>query len=56
PRGQGIRPEDYLWCEKKWVHKQSVCRVIINTDFTPKSQMRLFRIRGFTQVNKRFNT
>lgn len=55
PRGQGIRPADYLWCEKKWVHKQSVCRIIINTNFTPKSQMRLFRVRGFTQVNKKFN-
>ncbi|KAG2131051.1 hypothetical protein DEU56DRAFT_757676 [Suillus clintonianus] len=53
PKGPGIRPADYLWCEKKWVHKQTVCRLIITPNFTPKSQVRLLHVRGFTSVNKK---
>ncbi|KAG2091941.1 hypothetical protein BD769DRAFT_1679203 [Suillus cothurnatus] len=53
PTGPGVPAVDFLWCDKKWVHKQSVCRLIISPDFTPKSQSRLFRVRGFLPVNKR---
>ncbi|KAG1741482.1 uncharacterized protein EDB91DRAFT_1248037 [Suillus paluster] len=55
PSGPGIRSTDFVWCDKKWVHKQSVCRLIITPNFTPKSQARLFRVQGFLSVNKRFD-
>ncbi|KAG1744936.1 uncharacterized protein EDB91DRAFT_1080471 [Suillus paluster] len=55
PSGPGIHSTDFIWCNKKWVHKQSVCRLIITPNFTPKSQAWLFRVRGFSSVNKRFD-
>ncbi|KIK91426.1 hypothetical protein PAXRUDRAFT_86537, partial [Paxillus rubicundulus Ve08.2h10] len=54
PKGPGICGANYVWCEKKWIHKQSVCRLIISPDFTPKAQTCLLCIRGFTPVNKKF--
>jgi len=54
PSGPGVCADDYLWCnEWKWVHKQSVCRLIITRDFSPKSTMRLLHVRGYTSANKR---
>ena len=42
PSGPGVCAENYLWCdERKWVHKQSVCQLVITPDFTPKSTTRL---------------
>ncbi|KAF9235510.1 hypothetical protein BU15DRAFT_64772 [Melanogaster broomeanus] len=55
PKGPGIYAEDYLWCKKKWVHKQSVCCLIISPEFTPKSQLRLLRVHGFTPINQQFD-
>ncbi|KIN93959.1 hypothetical protein M404DRAFT_113360, partial [Pisolithus tinctorius Marx 270] len=52
PKGPGIRPNDYLWCEKKWAHKSMICRVVISPNFTAKSHDRLLRVRGFSPVNK----
>lgn len=55
PSGPGICPMDYIWCEKKWIHKQSICRLVITPNFTAKSQSRLLRVRGFSPVNKHLN-
>jgi hypothetical protein len=52
PKGPGIHPGDYLWCERRWIHKQSVCRIVISPDFTPKSHDRLMHVCGFTAINK----
>ncbi|KAJ6547918.1 hypothetical protein DFH09DRAFT_1505205 [Mycena vulgaris] len=51
PTGRGVDPNDYLNVEGKWVHKQRICRVVINADFEPKSTERLKRVRGHTKVN-----
>ena len=52
--GPGVHIEDYLLCDEcKWVHKQSVCRLLITPDFSPKSTVRLLRVHGYTSVNKR---
>ncbi|KAJ7839544.1 hypothetical protein B0H14DRAFT_3869681 [Mycena olivaceomarginata] len=51
PVGRGVDPNNYLNVEGKWVHKQRICRVVINTDFEPKSTERLKRVRGHTKVN-----
>jgi hypothetical protein len=51
PTGRGVDPSDYISVEGKWVHKQRICRVVINTDFEPKSTERLKRVRGHTKVN-----
>lgn len=52
--GPGVCTDDYLWCnEQKWVHKQSVCHLIITRDFSPKSTTRLLCVRGYTFANKR---
>ena len=38
PSGPGVHIEDYILCDEcKWVHKQSVCRLLITPDFSPKS-------------------
>jgi len=56
PSGPGVHVEDYLLCDKhKWVHKQSICRLLITPDFSPKSTVRLLRVRGYTSVNKRLS-
>ncbi|KAJ7911780.1 hypothetical protein B0H13DRAFT_2479992 [Mycena leptocephala] len=51
PSGRGVDPNDYLDVDGKWVHKQRICRVVINADFEPKSTERLKRVRGHTKVN-----
>ncbi|KAJ7838286.1 hypothetical protein B0H14DRAFT_2588687 [Mycena olivaceomarginata] len=51
PVGCGVDPNNYLNVEGKWVHKQRICRVVINTDFELKSTERLKRVRGYTKVN-----
>ncbi|KAF7334758.1 hypothetical protein MSAN_02374300 [Mycena sanguinolenta] len=53
PSGRGVDPSDYLNVEGKWVHKQRICRVVINADFEPKSTERLKRVRGHTKVNSK---
>lgn len=53
PTGPGVCAIDFLWCDKKWVHKQSVCHLIISPNFTPKFQSRLFHVCVFSPVNKR---
>ncbi|KAG2124873.1 hypothetical protein DEU56DRAFT_963173 [Suillus clintonianus] len=53
PQGPGIRPDDYLLYNGRWIHKQTVCRLIINKDFISKSLNRLEHVRaGYTKVNK----
>ncbi|KAI5980753.1 hypothetical protein EDD15DRAFT_2381342 [Pisolithus albus] len=37
PSGKGVRPLDYLFYKGKWVHKASVCRLLLNKDFSAKS-------------------
>ncbi|KAJ7477836.1 hypothetical protein B0H11DRAFT_2281259 [Mycena galericulata] len=51
PCGPGVDPNDYVSVEGKWVHKQRICRVVISSDFEPKSTERLKRVRGHTKVN-----
>ena len=56
PSGPGVCAEDYLWCnDHKWVHKQSVCHLILTPDFSPKSTVWLLRVQGYTSANKRLN-
>jgi hypothetical protein len=56
PQGPGIRPDDYLLFKGRWIHKQTVCRLVINKDFISKSHNRLERVRGgYTKVNKRID-
>jgi hypothetical protein len=51
PSGPGITPTDYLSVNGKWVHKQRICRLVINKDFEPNSIVRLLRVRGHANVN-----
>ncbi|KAG1813664.1 uncharacterized protein BJ212DRAFT_1482561 [Suillus subaureus] len=54
PQGPGIHPEDYLLYKGRWIHKQMICRLVINKDFISKSLNRLEHVRGgYTKVNKR---
>ena len=39
--GLGVRPLNYLFVDGKHVHKSTVCRILFNGDFTPKSHDRL---------------
>ncbi|KAG1762790.1 hypothetical protein EDD22DRAFT_952849 [Suillus occidentalis] len=56
PGGPGVRPEDYLLFKNRWIHKQTICRLVINKDFISKSCNRLERVRaGYTKVNKRID-
>lgn len=56
PQGPGISPDDYLLYNRRWIHKQTVCRLVINKDFISKSLNRLERVRaGYTKVNKRID-
>ncbi|KAG1877634.1 hypothetical protein DFJ58DRAFT_720422 [Suillus subalutaceus] len=56
PEGPGIRPDDYLLFKGRWIHKQTVCCLVINKDFISKSHNRLERVRaGYTKVNKRID-
>lgn len=52
PSGKGVCLLDYLLYNGKWVHKASICRILLNKGFTAKSHDRLLRVRGFTRVNK----
>jgi hypothetical protein len=54
-QGQGILPDDYLLYNGHWIHKQTICRLVINKDFESKSFNRLERVRGYTRVNKRID-
>ncbi|KAG1772528.1 hypothetical protein EV702DRAFT_1048648 [Suillus placidus] len=56
PEGPGIHPDDYLLFKGRWIHKQTVCRLVINKDFISKSNNRLERVSaGYTKVNKRID-
>lgn len=56
PHGPRICAEDYVLFNDCWVHKQTVCRLVINKDFVSKSLNRLERVRkGFTKVNKQID-
>ncbi|KAG1776829.1 hypothetical protein EV702DRAFT_1227616 [Suillus placidus] len=56
PEGPGIRPNDYLLFKGRWIHKQTVCRLVINKDFVSKSLNRLEHVRsGYTKVHKRID-
>jgi hypothetical protein len=56
PQGPGIRPQDYLLYNGCWIHKQTICRLVINKDFVSKSLNRLERVRaGYTKVNNRID-
>jgi hypothetical protein len=52
PTGPGIRPNDFLLVEGKYIHKASFCRIFFNSSFKAKSLNRLHCVRGFTSVNK----
>ncbi|KAG1761169.1 hypothetical protein EDD22DRAFT_954319 [Suillus occidentalis] len=55
-QGPGICPDDYLLYNRRWIHKQMVCHLVINKDFILKSLNRLERVRaGYTKVNKRID-
>lgn len=47
--GPGITPNDWLLCNGKPVHKQTICRLVINADFIHKSKNRPERVRGFSK-------
>lgn len=51
PTGPGVIPDDWLFCNGKHVHKQSICRIVINLDFIHKSRNRPERVRGFIKPN-----
>ncbi|KAJ7755777.1 hypothetical protein B0H14DRAFT_3599779 [Mycena olivaceomarginata] len=51
PSGPGITPSDYLSVNGKWVHKQRICRLVINKDFEPNSIVRLLRVCGHANIN-----
>lgn len=51
----GIHPDDYLLVDRKYIHKETICRRILNKYFIPKSlnhQERVYSV-GFTKVNRR---
>jgi hypothetical protein len=53
PEGPGIRPDDYLLFKGQWIHKQTVCCLVINKDFISKSHNQLEQVHvGYTKVNK----
>ncbi|KAG2116646.1 uncharacterized protein F5147DRAFT_649104 [Suillus discolor] len=54
PQGPGIHPDDYLLYKGRWIHKQTICRLVINKDFISKSLNCLEHVcGGYTKVNKR---
>lgn len=56
PGGPGVRPKDYVLFKNHWIHKQTICRLVINKDFISKSCNRLECVRaGYTKVNKRID-
>ncbi|KAG2348098.1 hypothetical protein BDR05DRAFT_875905 [Suillus weaverae] len=54
-QGPGIRTNDYLLYKDQWIHKQTICRLVINKEFISKSFNRLKHVRGYTKVNKRID-
>jgi hypothetical protein len=49
----GIRLDDYLLYSGHWIHKQTICQLVINKDFVSKSLNQLECAHsGFTKVNK----
>jgi hypothetical protein len=54
-QGPRIHANDYLLYKGRWIHKQTICRLVINRDFISKSSNRLERVRGYTKVNKRID-
>ncbi|KAG2124774.1 hypothetical protein BD769DRAFT_1669290 [Suillus cothurnatus] len=54
-QGQGIHADDYLLYKGHWIHKQTICRLVINKDFESKSFNQLERVHGYTKVNKRID-
>ncbi|KAG0701125.1 hypothetical protein DFH29DRAFT_1000528 [Suillus ampliporus] len=56
PEGPGICPADYLLFKGRWIHKQTICRLVINKDFASKSHNQLERVRaGYTKVNRQID-
>jgi hypothetical protein len=56
PEGPGIHPDNYLLFKSRWIHKQTICRLVINKNFVLKSLNRLKHVRtGYTKVNKRID-
>ncbi|KAH9944798.1 hypothetical protein B0H21DRAFT_892357 [Amylocystis lapponica] len=53
PSGPGIDPADYIQYKGRWIHKQSVCRIVINSGYAHKLVNRLHRVCGFTKVNRK---
>jgi hypothetical protein len=45
PHGPGIRPDDHVLYDGRWIHKQTICRLVINKDFISKSLNRLERVQ-----------
>jgi hypothetical protein len=53
PQGPGICPNNYLLHQGRWIHKQTICCLVVNKDFVFKSLNCLERVRGgYTKVNK----
>jgi len=51
--GPGINPDDYLLVHGKYIHKETICRRVLNKHFIAKSlnrQEQVYSI-GFTKVN-----
>ncbi|KAG1863130.1 hypothetical protein F4604DRAFT_2030060 [Suillus subluteus] len=51
--GPGINPDDYLLVHGKYIHKETICRRVLNKYFIAKSLNRQERVysTGFTKVN-----
>ncbi|KAK7035193.1 hypothetical protein R3P38DRAFT_2472803, partial [Favolaschia claudopus] len=47
PHGPGINPHNYVKDEHdKYVHKASICRLVLNKAFVAKSKDRVDRVKG----------
>ncbi|KAG1778118.1 hypothetical protein EV702DRAFT_1196537 [Suillus placidus] len=56
PQGPRICSDDYVLYNDCWVHKQTVCRLVVNKDFVSKSPNHLKCVHeGFTKVNKQID-
>jgi len=54
-QGQGIHADDYLLYKGHWIHKQTICRLVINKDFESKLFNQLECVHGYTKVNKQID-
>ncbi|KAG2054346.1 hypothetical protein BDR06DRAFT_884358 [Suillus hirtellus] len=53
PEGPGIHSDDYLLFKSHWIHKQTICRLVINKNFMSQSLNQLEHVHtGYTKVNK----